>query len=796
MRILKESFNAGEFTPRLYSRYELSKYKNGCKTLTNLVPTPHGPVVRRPGTEYIAAVKTAGRYTRLIPFEFSEADSYVLEFGGYYIRFFHNGAQVQGVDAATRLLLHFEGVNWSQTFLDQGATVHEATVAGNTMIYHSYYKFGQSGGKFDGTGDYITFPDHADWNFGAAAFTIDCWVSAVGTGSGTYTILHQETDATHYHKLYLVISGIVQTLHFYVKNGATTLDLSYVTSSINPDSFTRSGWNHVAVIRGWGGAVNSWALCVGGVVVDTATDVLVMQDLTGDLYIGSDGTYAWKGYMDEFRISKGVARWTTAFVPPTSPYPFGDDSGTTYEIVTNFQPSDLPYLSFVQSADVMYIVHENRAVQALTRTATASWAIANVSFTTAPAAWVSPSYPRTVAFYEDRLVFGGTPNDPDTVWTSDVGDYAVFTGDAEDDSAVTLTLAARKINDIQWIASSRRLIIGTRGEEWWCSGSSDTEPMTPTSQVAKRDSSWGSERIMPVDIGETVFYVQRGGKAVREMIYDYSSDKYKSTDMNILAEHLTRDYKITAMAYQQNPYQILWCVRLDGTLLALTYLKEHDVIGWSTHTSSDGEFESVCTIPGQTEDEVWFVVKRVVDGSTVRYVERLKPFNYGSDLEDACFVDSGLSYDGTAATTISGLDHLEGESVAVLADGVVVTGKTVSSGAITLSTAASKVHVGLAYTPEFETLEAVAQNNDGSLQGVIKRITNVSFSLINSMGGVFGPDSSTTDPIPYDDETALFTGWTRDLSFDEGFDNTSTVYIKCDEPLPMEIAAILIDLEE
>ena len=142
------------------------------------------------------------------------------------------------------------------------------------------------------------------------------------------------------------------------------------------------------------------------------------------------------------------------------------------------------------------------------------------------------------------------------------------------------------------------------------------------------------------------------------------------------------------------------------------------------------------------------------------------------------------------------LDHLEGESVAVLADGVVVTGKTVSSGSITLSTAASKVHVGLAYTPEFETLEAVAQNDKGSLQGVIKRITNVSFSLINSMGGVFGPDSSTTDPIPYDDETALFTGWTRDLSFDEGFDNTSTVYIKCDEPLPMEIAAILIDLEE
>jgi hypothetical protein len=254
------------------------------------------------------------------------------------------------------------------------------------------------------------------------------------------------------------------------------------------------------------------------------------------------------------------------------------------------------------------------------------------------------------------------------------------------------------------------------------------------------------------------------------------------------------------MAYQQHPYQVLWCVRSDGTVLALTYLKEHEVVGWSKHTLASGEVESVAVISGDPEDEVWFVVNRTVNGSEVRYIEKLKVFDYGTSLEDAFFMDSGLTYEGAAATVISGLSHLEGEAVTVLADGLVITGHTVASGAITLATAASKVHIGLANTPEFETLDVVVSDNavvsKGPLQGVLKRIENVTLRLISSMGGRFGPDSATTDPINYRTTTEPFTGWTRDMSFDEDFDETSTVYITCDEPLPMEIAAIMIDLED
>ena len=136
-------------------------------------------------------------------------------------------------------------------------------------------------------------------------------------------------------------------------------------------------------------------------------------------------------------------------------------------------------------------------------------------------------------------------------------------------------------------------------------------------------------------------------------------------------------------------------------------------------------------------------------------------------MEDVFFVDSGLTYEGAAATVISGLSHLEGEAVTVLADGLVVTGHTVSSGAITLATAASKVHIGLSNTPVLETLDAVTEDKEGTLQGVIKRVENITIRLISSMGGQFGPNSSATDDIPYRDTTVPFTGWTKDLSFDE-----------------------------
>jgi len=787
MRVLKESFNAGEFTPRLYSRYELQKYKNGCKTLTNFLPLAQGPITRRPGFEYIAEVKDSEQGVRLIPFEFSATDSYIIEAGNLYFRFYRNGGQIQTVDTYTKLLLHFDGTDNSTDIEDSGDTDHTVTVNNNVKINTAQKKFGPSCCYFGVSDDYLSIADHADWYMSTGVFTIDFWVRFYSNYGDK--MFFKQGSGTDYWDFRYDYTGDYLELRA-VASSIQTIQLKYEGWSPQQDV-----WYHISIIRGWGGNANDWALCINGTAVATLTDISEIPDITDEFVIGSEaGTQPIKGWIDEFRVSKGIARWTSSFSVPVAQYPFGDSSGTVYELTTTYTQDVLDDLYFVQSADTMYIVHEDFVPRKLVRSDHDNWAISDVSFTNAPDEWGAADYPRTIDFYEDRLVFGGNPNDPDKIYTSDTSLYTTFTeADASDDESVQLTLAATKVNDILWISGGRKLIIGTRGEEWWLSGPSDTEPLTPSDHVAKRDSAWGSERIMPVNIGDAIFFVQRNGKILREMRYDFGSDRYVSTDMIVLSEHLTKDYKIKSIAYQQHPYQILWCVREDGVLLALTYLKEHDVLGWSKHTSADGEFESIAVIPGTSEDELWAIIKRTINGDLVKYIERMKPFNWGSSLEDAFFIDSGLTYDGAETSTISGLDHLEGESLSGLADGVVVSDLTVTSGSVTLEDAASKIHLGLPYTPEMETLDAVISDREGPLQGVIKRIANTSIFLVNSMGGLFGSDSSHTDSIDYDDTTEPFTGWTRDMPFNEGSDNEATVYIQCNEPLPMEIGAILIE---
>jgi hypothetical protein len=221
------------------------------------------------------------------------------------------------------------------------------------------------------------------------------------------------------------------------------------------------------------------------------------------------------------------------------------------------------------------------------------------------------------------------------------------------------------------------------------------------------------------------------------------------------------------------------------------------VIGWHYHPM-DGLVEDICVIPGDNQDDLYMIVNRTIDGVTKRYIEVMSDFNYGTDPKDAFFVDCGLSYDGTPISSVSGLDHLEGKTVAVLADGIVQTQKTVSSGAITLDTAASVIHVGLPYTSEIEPLDLQGGSIEGTSQGKIKRIHGVALYLYNSMGGEIGQDADTTERIFYKEETDgageqldLFTGIKDDFNFSGDWQLEGRVYIKHDDPLPFTVLSIL-----
>jgi hypothetical protein len=1018
MRKIKTSFNAGVYTPEAYGRLDIQTYDASCRELTNFIATPHGPAVRRPGFEYIAAVKTSANFTRLIPFIFDESNSYVIEAGGNYFRFYYNGGQLKGPpDSDTKLLLHFNGPNYSTTITDDGDTGHSPTTSGNAKLSTLYKKFGTASLYLDGSGDFVDVPDHADFAFGASEFTIDFWFRP-RTAREHAVYSHTATDGSDF--IEFTINMVSNKHHLWARNSGTLLSESFsYTFSINT-------WYHVALIRGWGSVTNDWAITVGGVEQHTFTNAYTMPDIATDnvtigmteaeydddvqdygatihaltytgglnttssytkwgnqsilnnaqaeylaipdsadfdissnftidtwilvsaadscfFYAGDNfsslsdywylkyeidssspyGAYlsfkvyessveqlslsgsdlvntynlTWahimvcrvgnewgiylngtqldyasdalashpntaaglrlfwwdignarticgdefriysgnpfsaapasddsdtitvptsrhdadsntkllirpsrrylKGYLDEFRVST-TARWTAGFTPPVTEYPAGDNSGSAYEVGSlPYSVDELDVIDYVQSADVMYLAHQSNPIRKLTRTSHTSWASAEPSITNEPPSWTSDDYPQCLSFFDDRLTYAGTNALPDKVYLSAVGDYEnLTTGSASADDALYFTLSARQVNLIKWTVGADRLIIGTGGSEWWAAGPSESEPITPTDKIARRSTDWGSKKVKPVDIGGTIFYVQQKGHVLRAMQYDEAKRKYISDNVSLIAKEFFDDYEIRDMAFQQNPYQILWVVLTSGDMVAMTYMPEHNVIAWHKHTTN-GEFESCACIPGiNDEDELWVTVLREIDDSEVRYIERMKPFNFGSDIEDAFFVDSGLTYDGEAATTISGLDHLEGESVSILADGVEVTGKTVSSGSITLSSAASKVHIGLTYNSDIETHDFQGEDKDGPMTGVIKRITNIYLNLYRSMGGTYGPDSSTTDDIPYRDTTELFSGFTEELAFDEGHSNEATVFIRQSEPFPMTVRGVTVELEE
>ena len=283
---IQNVFNAGELSPKMAARTDFAKYHNGCETLKNFVPWRHGGAAKRPGTYYVADVKTHAKKVRLIPFEFSTTQAYMLEFGHEYMRVYMNQGQMTSVDAYTKLLLHMNGDDASTTFTDDGDTVHTVTANGNAQIDTSEKKFGTGAGLFDGTGDYITIPDHADGYMGTGEVTLDLRIRIPGAaGANGGGIFQQRTDATHKVELYLVSQQVI----FKLYDGANTLTLSGSMAGLSVNT-----WHNITVIRGWAGNANEWALCINGNAQDTDTLAITWGDFTGNLEIGrfyNEATY-------------------------------------------------------------------------------------------------------------------------------------------------------------------------------------------------------------------------------------------------------------------------------------------------------------------------------------------------------------------------------------------------------------------------------------------------------------------------------------------------------------------------
>jgi hypothetical protein len=342
-------------------------------------------------------------------------------------------------------------------------------------------------------------------------------------------------------------------------------------------------------------------------------------------------------------------------------------------------------------------------------TSTTEWAIE---------AWAEyAGYPRSVCFHEQRLWFGGTELQPNTLWASATNDFENFRRGSFDSDSLAFTLAAQEGSAIQSLVSHDALVIFTQAEEWTAATSEQTS-ITPSNIFVRRQSRFGSAHRQAFVAANNLLFLQRGSRKLRQFSYGRGGDGVAS-DLTLLAEHVTLG-GIRQIAFQQQPDPIIWCVRNDGVLLSLTYEADQEVIAWARHTSGDGLFESVVTIYGDDgeADEVWVVVNR---GGT-RLVERIDSEAYAKleegDAERMVYLDSAILIERNPATTsVTGLSHLNGTTVQILADGAVVPSKTVASGSITLDSAAAKVVVGIPYISKLQPSKIEIAMQDGTAQG-------------------------------------------------------------------------------
>ena len=657
------NFTGGELSPRLDGRNDLTKYSSGCKTLENMIVYPHGSAARRPGTQFVAEVKDSTKKTRLIPFEFSTTQTYMLEFGDQYIRFYKdNGVILSGGSPYEIVSPYLE------------AELFEI-------------KFAQSADVM-----YICHPNHAVRKLSR-------------TGHTAWTLT--EVNFTNGPYLDNNITTTTFTISAHTVGAGRTLTASAITG-INSDTGFQT------------------------------TDV---------------------GRLVQFRNGYGkiTARTSTTVV--------------TIEILKDMGSTS-------SSTD---------------------WSLGAFSNTTGHATCVT--------FFEQRLVFAGTKSQPQTLFFSKSGDYENMdenrSGTVSDDDAIIYTIASNQVNAIRFMTATRTLIVGTAGGEFAVSGGGTDIAITPTNILIKKQSNHGAANLDAIAVGNVTLFLQRAKRKIRELAYNFDVDGYLAPDMTILAEHISES-GITQMAYQQEPNQIIWCVRTDGQLIALTYQREQQVVAWHRHifggsfSTGDAVCESVAALPtDDNEYQIWVIIKRTINSVTKRYVEYLHTFDFDeTDNTDFNFLDSQLSYSGSPVTSISGLSHLEGQTVAILADGATHPRKTVTSGSISLERSASKVKVGLPYTSLLQTMRLDAGSQDGTSQGKTKRIFDITLRIYESIGIEVGPDLNNMERIPFRSSATLmnqaipvFTG-DKEIEFRGNYETDGYVYVRQDQPLPLTILSL------
>lgn len=991
---IQTNFTSGEITPLLYGRVDIQKYFNGAAKIRNFYVKPQGGVHARPGTRFVVPTKNNGAAI-LVPFEFSELDSMILEFGDLYIRFVKGARQiVDALDVPIEVVTPYTADDLKLLQFTQSADV--------LYITHPAYaprkltRLSESSWTIETlvTADGPYLPTNStDTQLRVSSIvdraTLKSTVAEFSGGSvGKYVEYYSDKSrrlgliVTFVSTTEVTIEPIDNILAETDPSAKVTVAASTVTSTLS--IFTNN--NVGAYIRVETGG--TWRLVTAFLTESTLTvgAALTMQATTGVLTFSARTIVASLTSTDDLFVATDVGRkfrlnletnqvWGTI------------NSYTNAKLVSVSLNRDIP----LKERDISQLVADGQ---------TASWRLG---------AWSeSTGYPSCVAFHEERLCFACSVEEPQTIWMSVSGDYENFAPSdlvsaVLDDSAITRTLASGKVNAIRWMNSGPTLVIGTQGAEYQLSASSQREAITPTNVTVTLHTAHGSGDIPAIRVGGSVIFIQRSGRRMQELIYDYASDSLVTKDSTVISEHIFRGgIKAIAMTYQEEPNNIIWVVLEDGRLAGLTYVKNQEIYAWHVHeiggsysSDSRGHVESIASIPSYqgTEDTTYVIVKRTINGVTKRYIEYIStelnydfdynvvtggvssspsatsssfaqvvivldttgsmgsritavkdqivevlalyeaaysgvefalaqfkdetdPFifqnfttsnvietilagitasgggdspedGYGAikqametaswdvgtsrfallftdvdthergatyaqalaalvaedcsfsysepslttydplvaatggvaitDINDIAgsigslviaiedksqiiYVDSSLTLvlDGTVELT--GLDHLEGQLVTIVADGAARTPQTVTAGEITLDRVANVVTLGLPYVSTLQLLPLEAGASFGTAQGKVSRISRVQFRLYQSLGFKYGPSvdkltaySFRRNQSQMDSPPAIRTD-DVDVTFDGPFSRSTPMVVVSDQPYPLNISAIMTEL--
>lgn len=764
-RPVLRSFAAGEIAPELFGRIDLEKFQSGAALVRNMIALPHGPLVSRPGFEYVLETKDSASAARLIPFKWSSTQTAVIEFGDLYARFHVEGATL--LDAAAS-----RGITAISLANPCVITYLGADPANGTWVYLSGI-----GGTTALDGRFVI-------------------VSSVNAGANTFEPTDLDGAAIDSTAFGAYVPGGEFIPVYEIVTAYTESDLPTIRYTQSADVITLCHPSHpVRELRRLGAA--NWTLtdAVFESAADEPTAIVATPTGAGAVSYGYTVTSIGADTYEESLA--GVPDFCTNDLSVTG----------QYNTVTWVEPVATPVAgSYIYKQKGTAWGYVGQVAQG-----TLSFVDDNIipDMSKSPPEAADPfagadDYPGTVAYAQQRRCFGGTNNRPQNVWMTRSGTESNFVQSVplRDDDAIIIGIKGMNQHRVRHLVALDELVALTHGGVYVIRAA-DGYVLTPSSVETRKQSSVAASRVQPPEAENACLYAQEHGSHIREVLY--ASDNtgrsgYSNNDVSLLAPHLFDGYTVTDLAMQDNStLPVLWAVRDDGTLLGMTYIPQQNVRAWHQHTTQ-GLFEAIVCVDESEGVSLYAIVKRTINAREVRYIERLHGHLY-STLSDVYAVDSGVSYNGSAQSTFW-VPHLKGATLTGLADGGVVEVAVSPDGRIDLDEPASVVVLGLSYTPRMETLPVTLLASPGYGQGLVKSVGKAHVQVNASSGFFIGPvdggrmvESRWRTVEDYDAAPALRTGYVPVL-LDPLWSEESAVALEQRSPLPLKVLSMMLEVSE